>query len=258
MQMDNIIEDAINFMKPLMDAYGDESHNSTHALRVLYGVNYMLSGATPERKLRVRLAAIFHDVRDHKYKDVPQISEEDLISYLEGIVGLPDAKIIVKICNNVSWSRFARGETEDLGEYNEELAIVQTADRLDALGITGGLRCMRYQQRIGSSLPQDMVKHAHEKLFKLKDHMWGEWAKERAQQLHDELREFIRGIMCDYTIGMVLLGNDIPYQDINLLQRLYLETNNREKKEEYRRVIRNHIEKMSFEELESIMVQLST
>jgi len=93
-----------------------------------------------------------------------------------------------------------------------EFAIVQDADRLDAIGAIGIARCFTYGGSKNSALhdpiillrdnlskekcmskeeKQTSINHFHEKLFKLKDMMKTEAGKRRAEKRHKFMEDFV-------------------------------------------------------------------
>ena len=96
------------------------------------------------------------------------------------------------IVNHVSYS----SEIKDLEKVQKmiakhpELAIVQDADRLDALGAPGIARCVAYNAVKGRKL-EDAVEHFEEKLVRLEGLMKTETGKEMARVRTERLRVFM-------------------------------------------------------------------
>ncbi|KAF8672354.1 hypothetical protein HU200_049556 [Digitaria exilis] len=101
---------------------------------------------------------------------------------------------------------------KSIGDPTLEFAIVQDADRLDAIGAIGIARCFTYGGSKNSILhdprilPRDnlskenymskeekqtSINHFHEKLFKLKDMMKTEAGKRRAEKRHKFMKDFV-------------------------------------------------------------------
>ncbi|BAT11384.1 Os10g0486000, partial [Oryza sativa Japonica Group] len=93
-----------------------------------------------------------------------------------------------------------------------EFAIVQDADRLDAIGAIGIARCFTYggskkntlhdpkilprdnlskEKYMSKDEKQTSINHFHEKLFKLKDMMKTEAGKKRAEKRHKFMEDFV-------------------------------------------------------------------
>lgn len=192
----------------------DASHDAAHALRVR---DLALSLAaeqglsSPDRLLVVELAALLHDVGDYKYtKD----NEEDMSivqRFLEE-VGLEEGQReeIVAIITGMGFKNEVLKKLN--AEPTLEFAIVQDADRLDAIGAIGVARCFTYGGSKNSALhdpkvlPRDnlskekymskeekqtSINHFHEKLFKLKDMMKTEAGKKRAEKRHKFMENFV-------------------------------------------------------------------
>ncbi|PWZ57079.1 hypothetical protein Zm00014a_004929 [Zea mays] len=224
----------------------DASHDAAHALRVR---DLALSLAAeeglsaPDRLLTVELAALLHDVGDYKYtkNNVEDMSvvemflqevgldegqKDEIVAIIKGMelkFVMPFAKIPVLLLlhlNNPSNSqekgtsiRFKNEvSNKSIVEPTLEFAIVQDADRLDAIGAIGIARCFTYGGSKNSALhdprilPRDSlskekymskeekqtsINHFHEKLFKLKDMMKTEAGKRRAEKRHRFMEEFV-------------------------------------------------------------------
>lgn len=165
----------------------------------------------PRHRLLVELAALLHDVGDYKYtKD----NEEDMSivqRFLEE-VGLEEGQReeIVAIITGMGFKNEVSKKLN--AEPTLEFAIVQDADRLDAIGAIGVARCFTYGGSKNSALhdpkvlPRDnlskekymskeekqtSINHFHEKLFKLKDMMKTEAGKKRAEKRHKFMENFV-------------------------------------------------------------------
>uniref|UniRef100_A0A804LYF3 HD/PDEase domain-containing protein n=1 Tax=Zea mays TaxID=4577 RepID=A0A804LYF3_MAIZE len=191
----------------------DASHDAAHALRVR---DLALSLAAeeglsaPDRLLTVELAALLHDV-DYKYtkNNVEDISVVEM--FLQE-VGLDEGQKdeIVAIIKGMGFKNEVSNKS--IVEPTLEFAIVQDADRLDAIGAIGIARCFTYGGSKNSALhdprilPRDSlskekymskeekqtsINHFHEKLFKLKDMMKTEAGKRRAEKRHRFMEEFV-------------------------------------------------------------------
>ncbi|KAI4161524.1 MAG: hypothetical protein LQ342_004808 [Letrouitia transgressa] len=131
------------------------SHDFTHVQRVLtlaegiLEVEQKSNRNTTYDSLTVRLAAMLHDVSDSKYafpatvaSEVP-LAQQKLLDF-----GCPDdvALRVQAIIDSVSYSteRQFPEKVADTLHKHPELAIVQDADRLDALGAVGIGRTFTY------------------------------------------------------------------------------------------------------------------
>ena len=100
------------------------------------------------------------------------------------------ANKVQKICNWVSYSHEIAnaGEIQNVLKEVPELAIVQDADRLDALGAVGIARCFSFGGMKGRSL-EDSMKHCEEKLMRLEKMMKTDtgraWAEKRTMRIEE-------------------------------------------------------------------------
>ncbi|XP_047072290.1 uncharacterized protein YpgQ-like [Lolium rigidum] len=192
----------------------DASHDAAHALRVR---DLALSLAaeqglsSPDRLLIVELAALLHDVGDYKYtKD--NAEDMSIVEQFLEEVGLEERQReeIVAIITGMGFKNEVSNKLN--AEPTLEFAIVQDADRLDAIGAIGVARCFTYGGSKNSALhdpkvlPRDnlskekymskeekqtSINHFHEKLFKLKDMMKTEAGKRRAEKRHKFMENFV-------------------------------------------------------------------
>eukprot|EP00735_Rhodelphis_limneticus_P015659 TRINITY_DN9986_c0_g1::TRINITY_DN9986_c0_g1_i1::g.29241::m.29241 TRINITY_DN9986_c0_g1::TRINITY_DN9986_c0_g1_i1::g.29241 ORF type:complete len:218 (+),score=30.84,sp/P54168/YPGQ_BACSU/35.07/1e-29,HD/PF01966.17/1.7e-10 TRINITY_DN9986_c0_g1_i1:29-655(+) len=126
----------------------DASHDWNHILRVR---TLALRIADEESKLNpnfkpnleiVELAALLHDVADHKYTDGSHEACKTVVSdFLKSVDCEIYAETVATVVNGVS---FSKEVSAGLAEISPELRCVQDADRLDAIGAIGIARCFTF------------------------------------------------------------------------------------------------------------------
>lgn len=192
----------------------DASHDAAHALRVRDLALSLAAEeglAAPDRLLTVELAALLHDVGDYKYTK-NNVEDMSVVEMFLQEVGLDEGQKdeIVAIIKGMGFKNEVSNKS--IVEPTLEFAIVQDADRLDAIGAIGIARCFTYGGSKNSALhdprilPRDSlskekymskeekqtsINHFHEKLFKLKDMMKTEAGKRRAEKRHRFMEEFV-------------------------------------------------------------------
>jgi len=178
---------------------GDDSHGKEHHLRVYaYAILICISLSASERLSDMALiSALIHDLIDPKYPNVEE-KKKVLIAFLES--AYPDLKTsILWIIENMSYSKevkFGRPTHPD-PEVLLARNIVSDADKLDALGIDGIERCQKYTkgahpELTDKELLDEVKKHCHEKLLRLKDHfIVTPKGKSLAEEKHDYILRFV-------------------------------------------------------------------
>lgn len=131
----------------------DNSHDYQHILRVVSNANRVLQAelkANPTASYDTTalfLAALLHDVGDRKYAKPDEDVENQVSAILrERGAGDEMALKVQAIVKHVSYTHEVRnpeGVAATLQKY-PELAIVQDADRLDAIGAIGVARCFSF------------------------------------------------------------------------------------------------------------------
>lgn len=131
----------------------DNSHDYQHILRVVSNANRILQAelkadpAVSYDTTALFLAALLHDVGDRKYAKPGEDVENQISAILrERGAGDELAQKIQVMVKNVSYTNEVRNPksvTAALQKY-PELAIVQDADRLDAIGAVGVARCFSF------------------------------------------------------------------------------------------------------------------
>ena len=181
--MNTLIENAIEYIENIFRDNAD-GHDTAHSLRV-YRNTLHLADCYPDCDKRiVLLAALLHDVDDHKLFDTENNANARQFLETQNL-STEEIEQICSIINNVSFSKNRGKRPESI-----EGKIVQDADRLDALGAIGIARTFAYGGKNGRSL-EDSLQHFHDKLLLLKDEMNTDEAKKMAAVRHEYLEGFI-------------------------------------------------------------------
>ncbi|WP_146394001.1 HD domain-containing protein [Allorhodopirellula solitaria] len=182
-------------------------HGMDHVLRVLASARAIRAETGGELEI-IELAALLHDVGDAKFHHGLERSAEFAREILSGL-GAGDGVIeqVAHIVDNIS---FRKGV--DASELSLEGKIVQDADRLDALGAIGIVRTIEYGAAPPPGVPvqpfyvsdagdtktgpvKTGVGHFHEKLFKLKDLLNTDAARQMAAERESFMRRFLDQFM---------------------------------------------------------------
>jgi len=181
-------------------------HDWWHIVRV---VNNAVTIAKKENSnlYMVELAALVHDIGDHKFC-TEEDAQEKLITQLLNEVGCDKISIdeVLQIVKTVSY----KGADVETKPKSLEGRIVQDADRLDAIGAIGIARAFAYGGNKNRLLyhPEEKptmhsdfesykndnghtINHFYEKLLLLKDRMQTDTGRLMAQQRHDYMQAFL-------------------------------------------------------------------
>ena len=194
-----IIEATAEYVKSEL-RHAEGGHDWWHIERVLKNVR-AIAQSEPVNLFVAELGALLHDIADHKFYDgdesvgvskarlfLQSLSvEEDVVDHIENII------------RNISF----KGGNFSPGFFSAELAVVQDADRLDAMGAIGIARAFNYGGFKGRELYNPAIKpvydmtagqyndsqaptinHFHEKLLLLKDRMNTPTGRKMAEQRH--------------------------------------------------------------------------
>jgi uncharacterized protein len=205
----DIIEKTVAFVKSeLRNAEG--GHDWFHIERVRENAR-TIARSEPVNLFIVELCALLHDIADHKFHDesIGVIKARNFLESLHVDEGVIDH--VEKIMSNISF----KGGNHQPDFFSMELAVVQDADRLDAIGAIGIARAFNYGGFKGRAMYDPAIKpvtamtveqyknstaptinHFYEKLLLLKDRMNTETGKRMAEQRHQfmelYLEEFFR------------------------------------------------------------------
>ena len=196
-----LYQNVYKYVQDYMSRY-DCSHDFNHILRVLALSKHILAEeikAKPTKQFdeqSVILGALLHDVGDKKYVE-PGENAEQLVSSLLSKNGLAPKYVakIALIVENVSYTNETKRPQLVKAHINShpELAIVQDADRLDAIGAVGIGRVFAFGAVKASARGlQGSVDHFDEKLLKIESMMKTETGKKLARERTQRLKDFLQ------------------------------------------------------------------
>jgi len=202
----SLIDNTILFVKQQLEN-AEGGHDWFHMERVYK--NALLIANDEDCDLTVvKLGALLHDIADSKFHDGDEtIGPKTARAFLEN-ENVDEATIqhVINIIENISF----KGGNFEKKFHSKELAIVQDADRLDALGAIGIARTFNYggfknrvlynpeiapnlnmskEEYKNSEAPT--LNHFYEKLLLLKDKMNTETGKKIALERHKYMENFL-------------------------------------------------------------------
>jgi uncharacterized protein len=188
---------------------GNESgHNWFHIERVWRNAK-LIAASEPVDLLVIELAALLHDIADAKFHGGDEnIGPETAKKFLTTLpVDGATAEHVVNIVAHISF----KGGNHDKLFHSAELAVVQDADRLDAIGAIGVARAFHYggykdREIYDPSIPPNLqmtkeeyknsqaptINHFYEKLLLLKDSMNTATGKKLALQRHRFMEDYLQ------------------------------------------------------------------
>ncbi|GAA6002574.1 HD domain-containing protein [Rhodotorula paludigena] len=212
----------------------DPSHDFYHITRVRGLALVIARSLAPQQQpdpVVVELAALFHDLLDKKYLPEPiPTAREHLAPFWDkhGGTDVSDEqrRLVERIVENVSYSkevkRIAAGQQTEWHLTCPELHCVQDADKLDAIGAFGIMRCAAFSAISNrplylpptlaaaapvngspspspaasapappSSAGDSAIDHFHDKLFKLEGMMKTARGRELARRRTESMRRFV-------------------------------------------------------------------
>jgi len=201
-----IIAHTITFVKKELEN-AEGGHDWFHIERV-YKNAVLISKTEKVDSFIVSLGALLHDIADSKFYNGDEAigpkKASDFLNYKK----VPEDVIahVMKIIENISF----KGGNKKQKFFSNELAVVQDADRLDALGAIGIARCFNYggyknrrlydpeikpnlnmSPEVYKASDSPTINHFYEKLLLLKDKMNTKTGKKIAQKRHKYLKGFL-------------------------------------------------------------------
>lgn len=212
--MDPIPSDLIQKVEAYVEEYMshyDASHDYNHIKRVLNLANIIMAKEEERHKspksiessstktkfynpTLVTLGALLHDVGDKKYlqqnQDATTLVRDVLLK-----LNCPHALAtrVQDVVLGVSFSSEIKDPQKVVEQISRipELAIVQDADRLDAIGAVGIARCFAFTGAKGKGGLSDAIEHFREKLVLLEGMMKTAAGREMARERTERLRVFM-------------------------------------------------------------------
>ena len=213
--METLVDQVKNHVKSLF-ANSEGSHDWHHIERV-WNTAKMLHEKEGGTLQIIELAALLHDISDHKYNggDYEKGATETK-SLLLSLGSEPQlAEDVSKIVSQISY----KGAFVPDVKGSIELSIVRDADRLDAIGAIGIARAFAYggsknRPLFSPEIPHVLhqskeeylkneghtINHFYEKLFLLKDRMETHTAKEIAESRHQVMVDFVRQFLEEWNV----------------------------------------------------------
>jgi uncharacterized protein len=206
MNEQEIISRTIAYVKDELK-HAEGGHDWWHIERV-WNNTKLIAQTEPVNMLVAELGALLHDIADSKFNNGDEeIGPAKAKMFLTGI-GADDSTVdhVVNIIRHISF----KGGNFTAAFTSPELAVVQDADRLDALGAIGIARAFNYGGFKNRALYDPTVKpnmqmgkeeykagmnptinHFYEKLLLLKDRMNTPTGKVLAEQRHVYMEAFL-------------------------------------------------------------------
>lgn len=201
------ITKTIAFVKEQL-ANAEGGHDWFHIERVFKNA-LLISKTENVDELVVSLGALLHDIADSKFHNGDEtIGPKTARKFLFDLnVDSAIIEHVINIIENISF----KGGHEVPTFHSAELAVVQDADRLDAMGAIGIARCFNYggfknRQLYNPEIPPNInmnkeeykaskaptINHFYEKLLLLKDKMNTKTAKKLALERHQYMETFLK------------------------------------------------------------------
>jgi uncharacterized protein len=192
-----------NTLRPLVEARmtKDAAHDWHHIERVYRNGLTIAATEAQAEQVVLRAALLLHDMGEKKIGHANALVDEQEVGEILAPLGVPKEKwpAIVSAINEHSFSRRAKASSL-------EAAIVQDADRLDAIGAIGIGRAFAYGGAHNRSLydpddPCNTIQHFYDKLFKLCQMMNTSEGRRLAHERHEFMLLFVRQFMQEWEGG---------------------------------------------------------
>ncbi|KAF6252284.1 HD repeat domain-containing protein [Scenedesmus sp. NREL 46B-D3] len=206
-------------------AGNDASHDYSHIERVRRTALHLavMEGLDARGQLVVQLGALLHDISDHKYGGSNQQAQAAIKEFLSS--HNQAESLTADVCAVVASVGFkeeltkASGNSSSRSSLSREAAVVQDADRLDAIGAIGIARCFTFggafkrvlhdpavpprhnmtkEQYMQQGHQATTFNHFAEKLLKIKDLMKTDAGRQLAQQRHSFMEQYLQQFLAEW------------------------------------------------------------
>ncbi|NCD68647.1 HD domain-containing protein [Mucilaginibacter agri] len=207
MNHDLLVTSTVKFVQEKL-AGAESGHDWWHISRVWN--NAKLIAQTEDVNLTiVELAALLHDIADSKFNNGDEEIGPQTASNFLNEIGADDqiTEQVALIIRHMSF----KASFDKQQYFSKELAVVQDADRLDAIGAIGIARAFTYggykgREMYNPNIQPDLnmtkkayknstaptINHFYEKLLLLKDKMNTTTGKQLAQKRHDFMELYLQ------------------------------------------------------------------
>ena len=213
MSQREMIDKTIAFVQNTLKG-AEAGHDWAHTHRVWKNAEH-IAGVESADRLIVALAALLHDIADAKFHGGDEeAGPRKARSFLESLgVEEPLIHHVEQIIRNISF----KGGNFATSFHSPELAVVQDADRLDALGAIGIARAFHYggfrnRELYNPAIPPNLhmskeeyknsesptLNHFYEKLLLLKDRMHTATGRRLAEERHRYMEGFLEQFLGEW------------------------------------------------------------
>lgn len=213
MNQEAIIAQTATYVQQVLE-HAEGGHDWHHIQRV-WSLARTIAASEPVDLLVVELGALLHDIADSKFHNGNEdIGPELAVQFLNSLsVDSTIVSHVEQIIRNISF----KGGNNSINFYSNELAVVQDADRLDAIGAIGIARTFNYggfknRALYDPAIPPNLnmtkeeykkstaptINHFYEKLLLLKDRMNTDTGKKMAIVRHEYMEGFLEQFYAEW------------------------------------------------------------
>lgn len=169
----------------------NSGHGTDHIMRVFHTANALAeSSEDPVDMLVLQLAALLHDVDDHKINPNGHAAEDFLKSTL-GDEHNETIRKVIETIRPISFSTSGAHPTFDTIEQR----LLSDADKLDAMGAIGICRTVAYgaahNRPLYGAPGNDTLSHFYDKLLLLREAMQSTAGRQEAERRHETMLRFL-------------------------------------------------------------------